>query len=94
MSELQDRKQLNKRIQQIEEKEAKRVEKNIAKREKRFSKMLDSQMTMLESFYSTSNKVARGMLKDSMDGQQAILEDSLAYMLSIWIILHVSTIRE
>lgn len=80
MSELQDRKQLNKRIQQIEEKEAKRVEKNIAKREKRFSKMLDSQMTMLESFYSTSNKVARGMLKDSMDGQQAILEDSLADM--------------
>ena len=80
MSELQDRKQLNKRIQQIEEKEAKRVEKNIARREKRFAKMLDSQMTMLESFYSTSNKVAKGMLKDSMDGQQAILEDSLADM--------------
>lgn len=80
MSELQDKKQLNKRIQQIEEKEAKRVEKNIAKREKRFAKMLDSQMTMLESFYSTSNKVAKGMLKDSMDGQQAILEDSLADM--------------
>lgn len=80
MSELQDRKQLNKRIQQIEEKEAKRVEKNIARREKRFAKMLDSQMTMLESFYSTSNKVAKGMLRDSMDGQQAILEDSLADM--------------
>ena len=80
MSELQDKKQLNKRIQQIEEKEAKRVEKNIARREKRFAKMLDSQMTMLESFYSTSNKVAKGMLRDSMDGQQAILEDSLADM--------------
>lgn len=80
MGELQDRKQLNKRIQQIEEKEAKRVEKNIAKREKRFAKMLDSQMTMLESFYSTSSKTAKGMLKDSMDGQQAILEDSLADM--------------
>lgn len=80
MGELQDKRQLNKRIQQIEEKEAKRVEKNIAKREKRFAKMLDSQMTMLESFYSTSNKTARGMLKDSMDGQQAILEDSLADM--------------
>ena len=80
MSELQDKKQLNKRIQQIEEKEAKRVEKNIARREKRFAKMLDSQMTMLESFYSTSNKVAKGMLRDSMDGQQAILEGSLADM--------------
>lgn len=80
MSELQDKKQLNKRIQQIEEREAKRVEKNIARREKRFAKMLDSQMTMLESFYSTSNKVAKGMLRDSMDGQQAILEDSLADM--------------
>ena len=80
MGELQDKKQLNKRIQQIEEKEAKRVEKNIAKREKRFAKMLDSQMTMLESFYSTSSKTAKGMLKDSMDGQQAILEDSLADM--------------
>lgn len=80
MSELQDKKQLNKRIQQIEEKEAKRVEKNIVRREKRFAKMLDSQMTMLESFYSTSNKVAKGMLRDSMDGQQAILEGSLADM--------------
>ena len=80
MADLQDKKQLNKRIQQIEAREAKKAEKKIALREKRFARMLDSQMTMLESFYNTTNKSAQGMLRDSMDNQQAILEDSLADM--------------
>lgn len=62
MDEAKNKENLNKRIQKIEQKEAKRVEKQIAKREQRFSKMLDNQMNMLEKFYETSNKKTKDRL--------------------------------
>lgn len=80
MDEAKNKENLNKRIQKIEQKEAKRVEKQIAKREQRFSKMLDNQMNMLEKFYETSNKKTKDRLSSGLQNQQTILEDNLSDM--------------
>lgn len=80
MDEIKSKENLNKRIQKIEQKEAKRVEKQIAKREKRFAKMLDNQMDMLEKFYETSNSKTKDRISDGLKNQQTILEDNLSDM--------------